>query len=364
MLVKGYCADVSDSSVLSSELGKMYEPIEQLLTHDGHIHGIPSYFYMGYYTYDPDAWAAAGLSEEDVPTSFDEYLDFLEAWTERIKEEPEDEISVCNLFDCELYGEHSYIEYLVDPLVTNYIMQCNYADEPLRFDTPLFRDMLERCQRIGTDLYANEPEQKAELGLFYDRYGMRELTHLVPLRMTADQPILIKATLNMICVNQRSQHQELAREYLETCVACIEPEVGAYLYRDAEPVEQPGYMLSMDALQEEIDALEQKLSDSSTTIEPIELNTMQDELAEKKLKWEEMSTSEERYLISPADLELYRNYGDCLYFQPPSIFDPATEEGQNLRQLRDGFSTGNLTVEQFISRLDEMAWILELEESK
>lgn len=185
----------------------------------------------------------------------------------------------------------------------------------------------------------------------------------MPLRMTADQPVLIKATLYMLFVNERSQHQKLAREYLEASLACIRPEVAACLYRDAEPVEQEGYAHSIDLLQEEIDALEQKLSDSTTTIEPIELNTLRDQLAEKKLELDLISTYEQRYLVSPEDLEAYHNYGDCLYFQPPSIFDPSTEEGRNVRQLRDSFSTGNLTVEQFIARLDEMTWILEMEDS-
>lgn len=47
-----------------------------------------------------------------------------------LRETPEDDISVSNLFDGEQYGEHSYISYLVDRLVENHIMQCNYAGEP------------------------------------------------------------------------------------------------------------------------------------------------------------------------------------------------------------------------------------------
>lgn len=32
-----------------------------------------------------------------------------------------------------------------------------------------------------------------------------------------------------------------------------------------------------------------------------------------------------------------------------------------MKQLRDRFCTGNLSADQFISRLDELAWILEQE---
>lgn len=231
MFSKGYCSPLSSSAVLTEKLSEMYEPIQRLLTHDDNIYGAPFHCYVGYYTYCPDAWAEAGLTAEDVPTSFVEYLDFLEAWAEHIRDNPEDEISVSNAFDSEQYGEHSYISYLVDRLITNHIMQCNYAGEPLRFDTPLFRELLERCQSIGTDLYLYEPEQKADLALFEDLYGMRELKHLVPLRLTSDQPVLIKATLYTAFLNVRSQHQALATEYLEDCVTCTAPEFGAYLYQ-------------------------------------------------------------------------------------------------------------------------------------
>ena len=361
MFSKGYCSPLSSSAVLTEKLSEMYEPIQRLLTHDGNIYGAPFHCYVGYYTYCPDAWAEAGLTAEDVPTSFVEYLDFLEAWAERIRDNPEDDISVSNTFDSEQYGEHSYISYLVDRLITNHIMQCNYAGEPLRFDTPLFRELLERCQSIGTDLYLYEPEQKADLALFEDLYGMRELKHLVPLRLTSDQPVLIKATLYTAFLNVRSQHQALATEYLEDCVTCIAPEFGAYLYRDAEPVEDPEFVRSMEAVQKEIQTLEQRLA-ASENMEPLERNSLSSQLEQKKKDFEAMAVSEQRYLISENDLNLYRTYGENLYFQPPSIFDPSTEEGQNVKQLRDRFCTGSLTMEQFIGQLDQLAWILEMED--
>lgn len=362
MISKGYSAPLSGSPLLSAEIRKMYEPIQALLTQDSNIYGAPFYCYVGYYVYSPEAWAQAGLSEQDVPTSFEEYLNFLEAWVERIIDHPEDDISICNMFDSEQYGAHSYISYLVDRLVSNHIMQCNYANEPIRFDTPLFRNLLARCQSIGADLYTYEPVQKGEYGLFDDLYGMRQLQYLVPLRLTAGQPVLIKGTLYTAFLNVRSEHQELAMEYLENCVTCIPPEVGAYLYRAALPVEDPEYKRAMDAVQGAIQTLEKRLE--NTELEPLERNTLEDQLQEKKHQWDGMSVSEQRYLISENDLKLYRDYGENLYFQAPSIFDPATPEGQNIKQLRDQFSTGYATVDQFVSQLDQLAWILEMEDNR
>lgn len=77
-----------------------------------------------------------------------------------------------NAFASEAYGEDSYISYLVDRLIQNYIMDYNFANKPLRFETPLFRSLLERCQKIGTDLYLYEPRAKGDLALFEDLHGM------------------------------------------------------------------------------------------------------------------------------------------------------------------------------------------------
>lgn len=115
----------------------------------------------------------------------------------------------------------------------------------------------------------------------------------------------------------------------------------------------------MEMLQQSIQTLKEKLSDKS--LSALEHNSIQEKLNEKEARWLHMSESEDRYIISENDLENYHRYGDCLYFQAPSVFDPATEEGMNVRQLRDRFCMGDLTAEQLIKELDDLAWMLEME---
>lgn len=361
MMDKGYCAGLNGSSLITEQIGLMYEPIQKLLSQDGQIYGAPFFCYIGYYAYDPVAWEAAGLTAEDVPTSFEELLDFLERWVEHIKHEPEEQISVCNTFDSELYGEHSYVSYLVDRLISNYIMQCNYASRPIRFDTPDFRSLLERCQRIGKDLYRYEPEWKGEMALFNDQHGMRNLAYFIPLRMTAEEPMLIKAVLYVSFVNVRSEHQPLAVEYLEDRLTYTALEDQAYLYRDAQPVEDPGYMQMIESAAKTVSALEKRIENMDAETETLTKKDLEMQLEIEKQRYQQMAESEDRYLISPNDLRLYRAYGSCLYFQAPSIFDPATENGKNIRNLRDMFSTGVMPLDQFVQRINALAWMLESE---
>ncbi len=359
LMRKGYCAPLSDSQVISEALSRMYEPIRAMVTEDNHIYGVPFFCYIGYYTYSPEAWEAAGLSVEEVPSSFGAYLDFLEQWVNRIRENPEYDISVCNAFDETQYDEHSYVSYLVDRLIQEHIMQSSYAHEPLRFDTPEIRELLDRCQRIGADLYRYEPKTKGNLALFEDLHGMRYLEYLVPLRITEEQPILVKANLTVSFLNVRSTEQDLAKAYLECCATCITPEDAAYLYPDAQPVENEAFATIVDSTRQMVTSLEMMLTDETLT--PEARIKLEDRLAQKKEQLMEMENAEERYFISPQDLERYHTYGSYLYFQAPSIFDPSTSDGENMKRLRDRFSYGNLPLDQFVAELDRLAWMLETE---
>ena len=358
LIQKGYCGDLSSSSIIMDRIAEMYTPIQQQFTVDEALYGVPFNCYIGYYAYDAEAWAAAGFTEEDVPTTFTAYLDFLERWIERIQITPEYDISICNTFDIAQYGPHSYVSYLTDLLVKNHLLQCSFSGEPIRFDTPTFLTLLERCEKIGQALYAYEPATfKGDMALFFEAHGMRELAHIVPLRLTEAQPLLIKASLNAAFQNIGTQYPDLAKEYLENCIACIPSDTGAYLFRDAEPVEDPEFTQMLEKLQEEIVFLRSQME----TADPLEQKMYQERMDEKTREWESLAESEYRYLISPEDLQLYRTYGENLFFQQPSIFDPSTENGMNMKQFRERFANGELSAKQFVSRLDELALMLEME---
>lgn len=80
---KGFCTDLTKSSVIRSELSTMHPNIFAQITHDGKVFAIPTGIGCDLYLTDRVGWEAAGLTEKDVPQSFPELLDFLEAWCQR-----------------------------------------------------------------------------------------------------------------------------------------------------------------------------------------------------------------------------------------------------------------------------------------
>lgn len=360
LISKGYCCDLKNSQIITDMFKNMYEPIKNQVVQNENIFGVPDSVDIRYMMYDEKAWAAAGLESEDVPTSFADFLDFLDRWVERIAIQPEDHISVCNSFDEALYNESSYTVFLTDKLIENHIMQCAYAGEPLRFDTPLFCELLNRCQSIGKALYEYEPREKGEMQLFYDFYGMRTLNYLVPLRLTKDQPILIKANLHVHFLNAASVSKELAMEYLENVVTAIEPETAAYLFHDIGPIENKSYQSNLQRRINHVLELQNALQNDELSTDERDQLELRLEDASKMLS--AYQTVENQFIVLESDLALYEKYAPNMFFQAPSVFNPESINGRNMQQLRDQFCAGQLPLQRFVARLDELAWMVSTED--
>lgn len=359
LMEKRYLAPLTAQPGIREALEQMYAPILEQMTYNGEIYGVPYGCSILYHAYSPEAWAEAGLTEADVPDSFAGLLDFLDAWILRMDEQPLDHISVCNAFDEEQYGAHSYILYLVQALVDNHIMQSSYAGEPLRFDTPQFRELLTRCQAIGQKLYALEPVQKGQYALLEEQSTLNNLRYCIPLRLTEEQPALIKASVTASFVNVRTSEPELAMDFLTLRLRETDPQTMVYLYPHAQPVENENQKVLMESLSEVIAGIQSSLA--ADNLSEDERRSLTERLEEKQAQYDQIADPTKRYEISPEEIAVYQTYGPQLYFQPPSVFDPSTEDGQNVRQLEERFAHGSLDADTFIREMDRLAWMLENE---
>ena len=188
---------------------------------------------------------------------------------------------------------------------------------------------------------------------------MHSLLCYVPLRLTEDQPILLKATIIAGFINIRSQEIELSKEYLGQKLQNMSDGDAVYFYPEAQPVENENQKRLAEALADTIAGLETELNSDSLTEE--ERTAMNERLEAKKAQYAKVTDPAGMYDISPEDLEIYKQYGDRLYFQGPSVFEPNTEDGQRVRRLEEQYALGEITTDQFVKELDHLAQMLELE---
>lgn len=185
------------------------------------------------------------------------------------------------------------------------------------------------------------------------------MRYCIPLRLTEEQPALIKASVTASFVNVRTSEPELAMDFLTLRLREIDPQTMVYLYPNAQPVENENQKVLMESLSEVIVGIQSSLA--ADNLSEDERRPLTERLEEKKAQYDQIADPAKRYEISPEEIAVYQTYGQQLYFQPPSVFDPSTEDGQNVRQLQERFAHGVLDADAFIGELDRLAWKLENE---
>lgn len=360
---RGYCADLSDSPEVMALVQRMYPSVQQEIAWDGQVFALPYACSLDYFAYVPTAWTAAGCTESDIPGDFSEWLDFLESWLLRAESGETLEYSIFADFDETMYTEDSYAVRLLELLLKQHLMQQSYAGGTLTFQGGVFQTLAERCVDIGHRLYAIEPMPNTRPPLFHFPVGtsMSDLPYMIPLRLQQQQPILISATMNVMVIHSESNAKELATAFAVYQAAHYQDGLfAAFLFCDATAIENPMYASQVAAWQKRVDDAKARL-EQADALTPEARSTLEAQLARYEAALVEVADDANRFLITEEELAVYRQYGAYCYFQPPSVFDPATEDGQTVKKLCARYASGAMRIDQFLKRLDEMAWMIQME---
>lgn len=363
LMEKGYCLDLSESTVLTAAVQRMHPSIAAEAIADGHLYAIPASIYFKYCRIIEKTWLNAGYTTDDVPQSFPEFLDFLSAWCDRIEADPEANIVAISGWGEDSYSSATYIANLAEVLINEVIMQYQYADEKLSFNTPEIIALLNRCTVIGERLFQLESKHY-NAALFEEIGGSlwpEKASSVVFFRLNDEQPKLINATLNMWAINASSSNAEKAVELLEKAATVID-DPSAYddlfLYQDAQPRLDPDYEKNLDHWTAEKENVASLLQN-----ENLDADTRED-LEKEVQKYQDCIdfTEDHKWLVTPEQLEDYKAAVDYLYFPPINIFHQSSEGYEALDDLYKQFGYGKVTAEQFVQRLDQIATMMYLEE--
>ena len=371
IMKKGYLLDLSGSSVIREAISRMHPSIAAQTMLDGKIYAVPTRISFDYMEVNRDGWAQAGLSEADVPDSFPAFLDFLEHWCDQTEKSGDQNIRVNMMWDWDLYNEDTYPYWLSRHLINSYILQQQYAGEPLTFDELELRGLLERCQEVGRRLYAVEPKIEGEYpqGIYYALFetGLQmawpqRMAYVLNFRLNDAQPKLMKAWMSMSSVNAETKVPDLSIEFLERMVTAPQKPTtwtSTLLYRDAEPKLNPNHEASLKSIAKQLNAIREKLADPDLPI--VERQEQEELLKQFEYHEEHANDDENKYYMSPAQLEEYKQYADGLFFPPPGVFDSSSESYKQIDTLQKQFGARVITTDQFMSELKRIARIVELE---
>lgn len=362
LMDKGYCGDLSSSHILMEAVKKMHPNIARQAIHNGRLLAIPQRVNFVFLQIDEDTWFEAGLTLEDVPQSFPEFLNFLENWCDCIEESPEPTIRIIGSWDSVTYTEASYTSWLTRLLLNEVFLQMSYAGEELYFDDLELLALVKQCDAVGKRIYHLESRNDA-LSLFDEvARGTWPTNHanIVFLRQNDMQPKLMKAGVSMWAINSLSSNQELSIELLEKVTLSarqLNSYTALFLYSDAQAQINPDYETDVAYWTDEINTVLAQLQDpdldgesKANFEEKLIRNERALELVERK-KW----------ILHPDQLADYQASVDMLYFPIPNIFD-SSQSSVELERLLNQFGNHQLTAEDFLNKLSRIARMMRLED--
>ena len=397
---KGYALDLSGSEIIREAVARMHPALQAQAVRDGKIYALPyaASFNPKPMICNPEAWEALGYTEADIPQSFPEFLDFLNAWVARQRQNPQEEYWVFNSMDVTVYTSSYYTYQLTRLLMENYILQKQFSGEPLTFNEPELLMLLERVRETGAAIYSIETVKEESMGrvgtalfatqLLGTRMDEADIERWqVPLRLSREQPAVVSGETRMAMVYAGTDTPELAIDYMESIVQNNTNNgirwADSMLYTDGQPIVNEEQADDIRHWSNLIALAEHRLANDKTPYtEYMDLEGWtQQELndyaynAAEAWDWSDRQTQDfldswhwyldqaikQEYLFSPEALAAWQRFIQRMYFPEPSAFSPSTDVGWNFQTLIHQFAEGTISVEQLMQEAARIAWMVEME---
>lgn len=366
LIKKGYCLDLSVYPEITSRIDTMYDKFTEPMKMDGKLYGVPVSMIGTTYCVNTRIWEELGLSEDDLPKSTLELLDFIANWSYDYG----DEYSDIRLFE---YTQMS--DLLFSSLFDQYIVYRQYMGEGIRFDTPALRQLLDAYAQINFDELEPAGSENEDNTYFYDHESVFTMFQPVgffytgiigednevlalPL-FTEDDPVIASQVTFMI-VNPKTARLDEAITYVVNYLDNLDKNAGNIsLYPDHNtPVENDFYQSNVETCIAAIEDTKERLEIASAEGRAI----VQDELT--NFEGQLLMVEKQRYSASAETIAKYREYIEPLMFvqKHNALYGTEKSSTTEIEQLKSRYLSGASTVDQFLRELDQRMKLMELED--
>lgn len=366
---KGYFVDLSASEALTALVGRMYPHMTRDVLVDGKLYGLPvslSASTMGYY---PAALEKVGLTAEDLPTSIEGLMDFIDRWHEEFYPDWED----MRLFE---YA-WDLRQQLFQQVFAMQILAADAARETLTMNTPDIRRLLTKLEDLVPVIneIAPPPETTSsgvvvtyassytpDSSLFTDYADPLPTEYSSwdgaakpwPLALTEGGEPLISATMTLLCVNPYSPNADIALQLLEYIAGRLpQAFLTAVLPDQNEPIEMSYYQENLDSINESLEAFRAQLE----TADEASRRNVTDVI--DMLEAELVAMEANRWAFSEEDIAAYREIAPHVIVSGANIFTGESNEAATLLQR---YIDRQISMDQFIREFDRVIRMMQLED--
>lgn len=369
LAAKGYCADLSGYEKLAAYVNDLYPVYRDAVTGpNGEIFAIPMYAYSyDGFTVNRKVMEDMKLTIDDLPTNLVELCEFITRWNDEFV----DEFSKYSV----LPYMSNYKKGMFELIFTSYIAHFNATGEDIRFDTPVFREMIAaleamECKELEDSLKTTNPEESDYRQSLFWSSGMlvggwsdytREDSEriFIPMGLTKDVGYHTGVEMQVMFLNPKSQHKEMAVKLMEYMIADpYERQAYTLFSTKTEPIENKYFDEWLTGNQEGLEQLEKSLAEAPEN----EKKEWQARVDEQKAYIERVSPAMQ-YTISPGAIKTYREIIlPYVYVSTPSFTvsgdHNTTEEFDSLmRQYQDG----KIDINRFIREADSKLMMMQQE---
>ena len=365
---RGYMAEM-DSDAIRTAVEGMYPGIRKVLERDGEIVALPVSVYGWVPGVSVEGFEKIGISEEEIPTNWPEFLDLLAELPDRL---PED--GSVRIFDDYMTQEDARSNLLANAMASyrNYISST--GGDP-SFDTPELRAILEKVMALDYEaLGLKESEEDGddaavrsvvigaaesertytllELGVGCTMGNFYSEKTPWPLAVAPGEPAQLPLEMTVAFINPFSEHVELAQEFLEAVLDNLETDL-QYNLSDAlnEPVRNMYYEKNMAEMQKQLDEAQAALEKA----EPVDKPVYEETVAQLERVLEDI----EKYSwdISAENIAWYRSHAQDIVVQQYDYLNDA----EGLSDTADQFLNGKIDVATFLKGIDQKVRMMALE---
>ena len=360
LAAKGYCADLSGYPKLAAFVNDLYPAYREAVTGpNGEIFAIPTrgYSYDGFFV-NKAAMEDMGLTIDDIPTNLVELCAFITRWNDEFVEK------FPNYNAVEYFSD--YKKNMFNLMFNRYIAYCNATKQEVKFDTPVFREMISAMEAMETkeleaSLKSPDPEKSdykqpliycnsEVVGNWYDFNNEDSGTIFLPMGLTKDAGYYTGVNMWVMFLNPKSQHKEYAVKLMEYMIDGIyDSDAYTLLATKTEPLKNSYFDEWLESNQKQLEEMEKNLADA-----PEEMKAdLQSMIADQKA-YIERRTSQMQYTISPHAIEVYREtIMPYVYVSTPSFLD-ASEDAvtSEFNSLKQQYLDGKINIDKFIRDAD------------
>ena len=363
---RGYLPDLSDNAQLSGCVERMYPYLQEAAKQDGKLIAVPVSANAGGIQFNMNAWKKLGGTEEELPKTWDEFLDWIMTLPKRLEGA---EVKLMSPYT--YYAE--FRAMIGNAIMTNYQLLMDRKGEDYSFNTPLLKNLLQRVADIDYEALGIPKELKEEdyeelngyssSDVLLDTYvfsnGIDGYDQMVPLALSfsKDEDPIIPVTIYAGFVNPYSEHPEEAKEMLALMLKKLNIQAQYLLYTDkTEPIESSYAEETREWHNERMEELEKSLEKA----EDENKAQIEEEIREQEKYWED----QERWLwlINQEMIDNYLKCQDKFTVVDYNIFSSLwdAEDKEKARILKGlygydmpGQKVDNISLEEALALIDQ-----------